>query len=719
MARPKAPFLYGREPLVGSLVPSLTGLAFHERARAKREFGSDVPVVLLTGEHGTGRSALLDTLARGYRGRLPLAHVRAVVPGSPVASGLAEEVPEGSVPPDVAATPAEILERLVCALTPTYGTFRTLMPALFAVSGWHLGQTDERDEVCRRHARMLIASGLARGTEREVARDWATQVETSLSEAAARNGDPDDPDGTQPVTAAVLRQLAARMPLTVSRAWFRQRHTTPDGTIAVEDPLWLLSRRFHRGGDYLHAAEQALTAAFLEETAHAHGLVRRLNREPWPLILLDEAHTPAGARFLELLLEQRALGGRKYDDRIVVVATRLGDLPREEAPHAVRRELVDLLPPGGVRRPGHAATLWKRTGHEPSEGLLVLPLTPLTRDDILSMLDRASSRLLHPHLASALHALTGGHPSASTVLADAAVETARQNRTVVPRDLLDLRVEGGRAVTEVLLRDLLPDRRQRDRLVKLCLARDSKAAEALAQDLGLVGPEQLPATAAAQYLVERKWQELPDAESPLVTSGLLRTLLVHEARRTLPQGDEPHSWRSVHAFLHLHHVQRAETEEADALRHNLAAGNPQQVVAMLADEFDAEEAEQSVEHWLLCLQRCASAPVPPADDTWCDQRVEIADGEHAARYAHLDPSGRSINRLLHALWYLSEPYADAALDPDADRMCRAVGEELGFLARRHPTWYAALGQAARDWPTAARKRQELPVPASNNSVEGG
>lgn len=307
MARPKAPFLYGREPLVGSLVPSLTGLAFYERARTKREFGSGVPVVLLTGEHGTGRSALLDTLARGYRGRLPLAHVRAVVPGS-VAAGLTEEVPEGSVPPQNAASPAEILERLVCALTPTYGIFRTLLPALFAVSGWHVGQTDERDEVCRRHARMLIASGLARGAEREVARDWATQVETSLSRAAARDGDPDDPDGTQPVTAALLRQLAARMPLDPARTWFRKRHTTPDGTIAEEDPLWLLSRRFHRGGDYLHAAEQALTAAFLEELAHAHGVVRRLNREPWPLILLDEAHTPAGNRFLELLLEQRALG---------------------------------------------------------------------------------------------------------------------------------------------------------------------------------------------------------------------------------------------------------------------------------------------------------------------------------------------------------------------------------------------------------------------------
>ncbi|NEB80541.1 ATP-binding protein, partial [Streptomyces sp. SID14478] len=390
-------------------------------------------------------------------------------------------------------------------------------------------------------------------------------------------------------------------------------------------------------------------------------------------------------------------------------------------PHAVRRALDDLLPPAGGPQRDHLTHVWQRTGHDPSAGLLVVPLTPLGRDDVLAMLDRASSRLLHPHLASALHALTGGHPLAGTLLCDAVVHAAGKNRSVTPKDLLDLETENGRPVTQVLLEELLPDRRQRERLVVLCLARDHEAAAALAQDLGLDGPEQLPVNAAAQYLVERQWQRPVPPELPLVEHALLQTLLVHEARRTSPHSDDPHSWHRIHRFLHLHHVRRADTEEADALRHSLATGNAAQVVDMLADEFGAEEAEQSVEHWLLCLRRCASAPTPPAGSApdgaapWTDERVQIALGEHAARFTHLDEAGRGINRLLHALWYLSEPYADAAIDPDAETLCQAVGDELGFLSRRHPTWYAALGRGARDWPPAARRRQLLPIPAIEGS----
>lgn len=739
MGKPQAPLLYGRGPLVGSLIPSLTGLAYDERARRKREFGDDVPVVLLTGQHGLGRSAVLDALARHYHKRLPLAHVRAVVPGAPAAAP-APPAQTGGVPAAPAADFVQVLERIVCALAPGLGPFPVLLPGLFAVSGWSLGDADGRDAVCARHARLLIASGLLTGGERDVARQWSEQVGASVAgEAVAASAGTEaagteaagteaaDDDGSLPVTAAILRELQSLRALAAARTWYGRRHTTPADATGKPDPLLELGRRFHRGGDYRRAVENTLMAAFLEEVAAAHGLLRHLNREPWPLILLDEAQAPAGQRFLQLLLQHRAIVQRPHRDRITVVATRLGDVPDEEAPQAVRRELADLLPPMGGARRKQAAAIWQRTGHDPSAGLLVVPLTPLSRDDVLSMLDRASARLLHPHLASALHSLTGGHPAASTVLCDAVVHAARHNRTVAPRDLLDLHTPQGRPVTQVLLEDLLPDRRQRDRLLVLCLARDSETAEALAEDLRLDGPEQLPANAAAQYLVERQWQRSVPTKGPLVESRLLQALLVHEARRTSPPSDDPHSWHEIHRFLHRYHVQRSATGEADALRHNLAAGNAARVVEMLADEFGAEEAVQSVEHWLKCLRHCATAPTPPPENAgalantpgesggWTDRRVEIALGEHAARFAQLDEAGRSINRLLHALWYLSEPYADAAIDPDAEILCQAVGDELGYLSRRHHTWYAALGRAARDWPVAARKRQDLPVPASEGS----
>ncbi|MBP8537023.1 hypothetical protein, partial [Streptomyces sp. MK37H] len=55
--------LYGRDPVLRSLVPRLTGLAYDERSRVGREHQGDLPVVLLTGYHGMGRSAVLEELA--------------------------------------------------------------------------------------------------------------------------------------------------------------------------------------------------------------------------------------------------------------------------------------------------------------------------------------------------------------------------------------------------------------------------------------------------------------------------------------------------------------------------------------------------------------------------------------------------------------------------------------------------------------------------------
>ncbi|NEB78619.1 ATP-binding protein, partial [Streptomyces sp. SID14478] len=324
------PFLYARDPVVRSLVPSLTGLAYDERARKKREFGDDVPVVLLTGQHGTGRSAVLDGLARNYHRRLPLAHVRVVPAGTTAGPDTARPVPAGGPEAVRAADLVEIMERLVCAFTPDLARFPVLVPGLFAVSGWHAGDAEERDAVCARHARLLLACGLRTGEEREVAREWAAQVEASIAAhtepAAGGAEDPEDVDSL-PVTRAVLRELETLRPLGPARQWYDRRHPTAEDAQDADDArdaLVEVGRRFHRGGDYRRAVETDLMAAFLQEVAAAYGGVRRWNREPWPLILLDEAHTAAGRRFLALLLDHRAAPQRPVRERITVVATRLG-----------------------------------------------------------------------------------------------------------------------------------------------------------------------------------------------------------------------------------------------------------------------------------------------------------------------------------------------------------------------------------------------------------
>ncbi|WP_262505157.1 collagen-like protein [Streptomyces sp. TRM68367] len=698
----EGPPLYGRDPLLRSLLPRLTGLAFDERVRAAREFHGDLPVVLVTGRHGMGRSAVLRSLAEHYAGRLPLAYVRAVppdpdlpppAPAGPAGAPFAPDAP-GGASPAVASTFVELLAEVVCGLGPELRRhFPVLVPGLFAVSAWEYDNAGQRDAACLRYARLLLACRLAAGDEARLRQSWATAVDQRLARVSG-------PRDQAAVTAAVVAEYAERHRPDAARAWYRERfpEQSAEGDAgALGDPLELLGEWFHQGGDYRHAAEQTLMAAFLHDVASSYGRLQRWNREPRPLVLLDDAHCAAGLTFLDLLLEHRAQPGRTDREELVVVATRLGDV-LDEAPAAVRRTLPDLV----------KSTGWKRAGLEPSAGLLAVPLTPLSRDDILLLLvPRHRSRPLHPYLASAVHSLTGGHPAATTALCSAALRATEQGASVRPGDLLRLDAEDGRPVTEALLLRLLPDRRQRDRLTVLSLARDSTAAEALAAHLKLEGPDQLAANSAADYLEEQQWQPLTHPDAPLVGDPLLQTLLVHEARRSARPPDDDRSWQGIHRFLRAHHAQRGEDGEADALRHTLATGNAKLVVAALTEEFRSEQDEQAAAHWLTCLWYAATAPTPPTepDGDWTDERLPVALGAHDGRYADLHEIERCVNRLLHALWQVSEPDTE----PDRD-LCKAVGEELAYLSPRHPTWHAVLGQAARTWPVAARKKQPFPVP---------
>ncbi|MFF2945470.1 ATP-binding protein [Streptomyces niveus] len=681
-----SPPLHGRDPLLRSLVPRLTGLTYDERSRTPREPHGDLPVVLVTGQHGMGRSAVLADLAAHYRGRLPLAHVKV----GPAESRTPPYVP-ATGEAATASTLVGVLAELVCALAPELRRrFQVLTPGLFAVSGWDRGNSEQRDATCLLHARLLLACRLADGDEDTLRHTWATAVEGRVEGAPTDDARWD----REAVTGAVVAEYTERYGPAAAREWYARRF--PPGAEG-QDPLPLLGEWFQQGGDYRDFAEQTLMAAFLHDVAASYGRLQRWNREPWPLVLLDDAHLTAGRVFLDLLLKNRALPERPDHEEVVVVATRLGELPEEDGAATVR-ELPDLVKSSG----------WERRGRAPSAGLLAVPLPPLSRDDILPLLvpDRPA-RPLHPYLASAVHSLTGGHPAATTLLCAAVLDATERGAAVEPRGLLELTTRDGRAVTEVLLERLLPDRRQRDRLTLLSLARDSTAAEALAAHLRFQGPDQLPANSATDYLEAQQWQRLTSPDEPLVADALLQTLLVHEARRTSRTADAGRNWQEIHQFLRIHHTQRGESGEADALRHTLAAGNAERVVATLAEEFQSEQDEQAATHWVVCLRYAATAPTPPTppDGEWTDERAEVALGAHDGRYAELDDIERCVNRLLHALWHVSQPHAE----PDPD-MCRAIGEELAYLSPRHRSWHAVLGQAARSWPVAARKKRPLPVP---------
>lgn len=683
--------LYARDSILRGLVPRLVGLAADRRELVPQEHRGDLPVTLLTGRHGMGRTAVLDSLEEAYRGRVPLGRVDAA------------QIEQGRWSGSTAANTSavvETLDQLVCRLAPMVPgagrlRFSRLLPGLFAVSSWHRGSEVEQSLARDRFARLLMACGLEKGTADADGSQWTYDVSERLADPDRRQHD------LAPVTEAVVQQYFSRH--TRSRAerfvhqWYQSRFP---GSEDGEAALIRLSLRFHQGGDFQHAVERILIAAFLEDLTDAHGRWQRINRTPRPLVLLDNVHTTAGQRVLGLLLEHRAAPESGTRDPLVVVATRLGD-GADLYPDATRRELPELIHASG----------WERTvPGSPSAGLLVIPLAPLTHDDLLLMLDPAEGPL-HRHLPSALHALTQGHPQGSRMLCEAVVR-ASGRRAVAPEELLDLPAEEGRPVAEVLLEQLIPQPQLRAHLIPLALARDREAAQALVSASAPAGGGFPGAglSSAAQYLEEEHWTAGTDGAAPatgFVSDPFLRALLLHEARTTSAAAPPGRRWEDLHALLREHHAARGAGHEPDVLRHTLAAEGADPVVSALTEYFGTWEAGR----WLNTLRYAAEAPRPPSDG-WTDERAEIARGAHDHRYAETDDVRRSVNRLLHTLWYLSETYAEPLPD-----LCDDLGSELAFLSMRHPSGRAVLNEAARAWPAAARERRPYPTYGSARDEE--
>ncbi len=685
--------LYARDPILRGLVPRLVGLAPDRRVLVPQEHRAYLPVTLVSGRHGMGRTAVLDALDESYRGRIPVGRVDATRVEQARRSG-----------PAAANTSAvvEILERLVCELAPTVPgaariRFSRLLPGLFAVSSWHRGDEEEQRLARDRIARLLLACDLEKGTE-EDGTGWTYDVSERLADPHRRQHD------LAPVTEAVVQQYFERHTRTrAERSVQRWYHERSSGSDDGETALIRLSLRFHQGGDFQDAVERTLTAAFLEDLADAYGRWQRVNRAPRPLVLLDNAHTAAGRRVLDLLLDHRAVPGSDSMDPLVVVATTLGGA-EARYPDATTKELPELTHASG----------WERVvASSPSAGVLVTPLTPLSRGDLLLMLDPARGPL-NRHLPSALYALTQGHPQGSSLLCEAVVRAGGEH-PVEPDALLDLPADEGRSAGEVLLERLVPQPQLRAHLAPLALARDRVAAQVLTAvavpvDGGLPGAG-LPTV--ARYLEEEHWTDgaqAPDgtdgpggsgsaAEPGFVADPFLRALLIHAARRVCAAAEPGRRWADLHGLLLQHHRERGAGHEPDVLRHTLAVGDAERVVSTLTEYFDLWRAER----WLEILPYVASAPHPPRGE-WSDHRVEIARGGHDHRHTGTDDVHRSVNRLLHALWYLSETYAEPL-----DDLCEDIGSELAFLSMRHPSGRAVLNEAARSWPAAVRERRPCPT----------
>lgn len=701
--------LYGQEPLLEELLPRLVGLRVERKPRlVRQEHRDDLPVVLLTGQHGAGKTAALDAVRESYGGLIPLARIDL--------PELCETVDwhQGGEPDPHVQLPntsgvVEVLERLAAGLAtpvPGYRTphFPRLLPGLFAVSSWRLGFQSQRALAADRFSRLLPLVTSGSGERGEA---WVAGVTEQLSNAS-------DGQGLEPVVRLIVEQYAHRHMHGHEResvfAWYRQR---PQAVSEEHgNPLVRLCLDFHQGGDLLAPVEETLVAALLEDlTEHYSGWWKRVNRVPRPLALLDDVHTEVGQVFLDRLLEHRRRQAEDQGgDPLVVLGTHLGE-GEERFPHAGRREMRELA----------HGTAWERNGSDrPSAGVLRVPLPALEPGDLLTMLQR-TARPSHAQLRTVIYRLTGGHPQAGRMLCDAVVASSDEH-SVEPHELLDLHTgepgtgeaeDAERTVGEHLLERLLPTLPTRHHLMALSLARDRVAAEALAAEglmgeapggaTGVIDAELARVVEAARYLEREQWTR-PRGEHwnpapSFVADPMLHALLVHETRRGSPTAETGRQWGDLHDFLRRYHEQRGESgDEIEALRHTLALGYAQGVVLRLTQLFCEDDGD--ARDFLAAMRHVATAPHPPVSEEWRDERVETARGLSDHRQPSASDVQRSVNRLLHALWYLEDPVREPLRE-----VCSGVGTELDFLSLRHASGYTVLNSAAVSWPTAAWQGQ--------------
>ncbi|MCK1820715.1 hypothetical protein MTQ10_14115 [Streptomyces sp. XM83C] len=708
--------LHGRGALLDAdpagLVPRLVGLWPHElRAVDPRELApaDRLPVLVLTGRRGTGKTAVLRAVHEAYEGvrrgdqqqrHTPLAYLDCEHPA--LLRPRAEQ-PEESWSP-VSQGLLELAEQLGERVRHAGGVvFPRLMAGLVAVaaSGWR----DADAERIRRELGRILLLNEGRPGVTLLAGRWAGKVMSKVVAAAS---------GQAPFVAAAIE--ATLESVTEGFAGHRQQKSSnwyrsyPNAGGNAQRGLILLSDQFRAGGPSREHAERWLVRALLADLAEAYtGLGSRLRRLGRPLVLLDNAHTGPGPALLGAVLRERADGDA--GEAVFVAAVR-GD------GHPVLRGAPRLTLADVARRAD-----W-RPGRTPASCALVVPLTPLSAQDTLLLVGGMSTltgeQVRFPHAA---HRLTGGNPLGVTRLAwavrrhpEAAVSLG--GLLTAPAVDADGREEDG-PLYGALLADLVPADRLEE-LTVLAAAHDLESAAALASaqlpdDFGAAGVRTLQARLAAEGL--------PSAPGHFVGDPFVRTLLLLR----LHHGQDGHGkWREVHETLIAHYTADDAPDDGDPerarrrLHHELALGDTAGAVAHLRDTFPVLDTRT----WLDTLCFLASAPYFPAHDEEGhdsagpgDRRAAVALDRAGARQPAPDEVDavlhQRVRRLLHAVWQLSDPL----VLPDP-RVCDRLRFELLQLCDLHEEGGALLWQAAQDWPREALAGRPLRTPADSDDDAG-
>lgn len=390
------------------------------------------------------------------------------------------------------------------------------------------------------------------------------------------------------------------------------------------DPLDVLAELNWRAGLSVadeYCVEELLLAAFLAD-------LRSNARKDMPasfVLLLDNADSPAGRKFLGGFLNDRQLTSPGGPGPLTVVATSRGTLSRQFR-RDERAALADA---------SYADYLW-RGSRGSRRRVYAVALPGLTSEATLRMTEALDPRIGNRRAAARMvHDFTAGHPGTTTALLSAIRQHPHES-TDLPA-LLSETADSGQTVEESMLSRLLegipPD--IVDDLTTYSAARHQEAAMRLARWMDYPKPDYQEA-----FSEEFWW---PDADSG---HAVLPPVLRHLLLRRLSRRDETRrgSWTHVHELL------KSESDhlrdEVGAMYHALALGDVRYVADRLAASLEQADARE----WLRVVHAVTAAP------NRLDHRRPLDELTTLTQWADRGEQPlASVAHLVAAFWICSDP----------------------------------------------------------------
>ncbi|MQS08601.1 hypothetical protein [Streptomyces alkaliphilus] len=412
------------------------------------------------------------------------------------------------------------------------------------------------------------------------------------------------------------------------------------------------------GREARERVDRLLCEAFL---ADLRDCPRRLRTLHTPLLLLDNADTPAGRAFLWRLQEAAPeLGPADRPEPLVVVATARDDIPGfsrgRDAP--LTGILDGTSPTGPVER-------------------LSYRLPDLTRTDVRTLMSRAAGhQQIDRRLARLVHEFTGGHPEAVGRLAVASADPPHADSVA---ELLERPVakqtEGAPTIEEWLLDRLLPGGTRDIHAFATCAA-----ARREADGLWLSHQEDLVDPVGGSVVRTAAPWNRPGGEGDVLRRLSLRRLAAR-AR------DDRADWRTVHE--RLRDRCRETGDRAGELHHGLAMGE----LTLVVEELTRLLSTTPGSTWLELVHTVARAPLDPVRQQSRAPYDLFSALVTGVSVDSRDETTTHAAHLLAALRIIAEPSAGV----ERPFLYTRAATALGALAARSPDGLVALHHAAAEY----------------------